>query len=446
MKHIKFIIIILLFHINSYAKILDKAIVIFEDDVITQSEFEKKLSFAMNQYRISGNQLPIDQKAFREQILEQMIITRLQINYAKNNGLEIEEWMIDKAMENIAERSGVTLSEFREKIILEGIDFKVYRNILAEELITREVQRRVVSTKVKVSQKEIDDFIKHQSHVFKENNQYKISNILISLSENHSLEEKLAAEKKINMIRNKFLNGENFSNLAKNYSNSGNALSGGDLGWRKISEIPKIFVNELENLNKGEVSNIIETSNGYYIFFLEDEKELENSEIQETKVRHILIKTNAIVTDELAKEKLLRLKSRIKNGEAFADIARAHSDDTMSAAEGGELAWAGPDAFVPDFQDKIETMPKNILSDPFKTQFGWHILEVLDKRNQDNTELIKRNLAKQYITNSRSRETIDSWLIELKQDNYIKYITESDKNNTNEIDIKMQQQWDPFAE
>ena len=194
------------------------------------------------------------------------------------------------------------------------------------------------------------------------------------------------------------------------------------------------------------MSNIIETSNGYYIFHLEDEKELENSEIQETKVRHILIKTNAIVTDEVAKEKLLRLKSRIENGEAFADIARAHSDDTMSAAEGGELAWAGPGAFVPNFQDKIDTMSTNILSDPFKSQFGWHILEVLGKRNQDNTELIKRNLAKQYITNSRSRETIDSWLIELKQENYIKYVTESDRSNINEIDIKMQQQWDPFAE
>lgn len=446
MKHIKFIIIVLLFHTNSYAKILDQAIVIIEDDVITQSEFEEKLSFTMNQYRISGNQLPVDQEAFKKQLLEHMITTRLQMNYAMNNGLEIKEWMIDKAMENIAERSGVTLSEFRKKIISEGIDYKIYRKIMAEELITREVQRRVVSTRVKVSEKEINDFLKHQSHVFKENNQYKISNILVSLSENHSFEEKLAAEKEINMIRNKFINGENFSSLARNYSDSGNALSGGDLGWRKISEIPKIFINELENLNKGEISNIIETSNGYYIFYLEDQKELENSEIQETKVRHILIKTNAIVTDEVAKEKLLRLKSRIENGEAFADIARAHSDDTMSAAEGGELAWAGPGAFVPNFQDKIDSTPKGILSDPFKSQFGWHILEVLGKRNQDNTELIKRNLAKQYITNSRSSETIDSWLIELKQENYIKYVTESDRSNINEIDIKMQQQWDPFAE
>ena len=144
MKHIKFIIIILLFHTNSYAKILDQAIVIIEDDVITQSEFEEKLSFTMNQYRVSGNQLPVDREAFREQILEHMITTRLQINYAKNNGLEIKEWMIDKAMENIAERSGVTLSEFREKIISEGIDYKVYRNIMAEELITREVLLRIV--------------------------------------------------------------------------------------------------------------------------------------------------------------------------------------------------------------------------------------------------------------------------------------------------------------
>ncbi|MEL0102380.1 MAG: peptidylprolyl isomerase [Gammaproteobacteria bacterium] len=305
-----------------------------------------------------------------------------------------------------------------------------------------------MAEKIRISNKEIEEFIKHKSHVFKENNQYKISNILISLPESPSINEKMKAKKKIDMIKEKFKKGENFSSLAKNYSDSGNAMNGGDLGWRKLSEVPKIFVNEVENLQKGNISKTIETVNGYYICYLEDKKEVINSKIQEKKARHILIKKNAIVTDEVAKNKLLELKTRIANGESFSDIARAHSDDTMSAASGGELEWAGPGSFVPEFEDKIDSLPLNKISEPFSTQFGWHILEVLGKRDQDNTEIIKKNMARKYITSSRSREVIDAWIIELKEKNYIKYVTENARNNSGLLKEKNinQQLWDPFSE
>jgi len=448
MKHILLIIIILLFYKNAYSKILDQAIVIIENDVITQNEFQKKINFVIAQYKINNQPLPNDIEAFRKQILDHMISARLQINYANKQGLEIQEWMIDKTMENLAQRSGFSLSEYRQDLINKKLDYNTYRNVIKEELITREVQRRIVAEKIRISNKEIEEFIKHKSHVFKENNQYKISNILISLPESPSINEKIKAKKKIDMIKEKFKKGENFSSLAKNYSDSGNAMNGGDLGWRKLSEVPKIFVNEVENLQKGNISKTIETVNGYYICYLEDKKEVINSKIQEKKARHILIKKNAIVTDEVAKNKLLELKTRIANGESFSDIARAHSDDTMSAASGGELEWAGPGSFVPEFEDKIDSLPLNKISEPFSTQFGWHILEVLGKRDQDNTEIIKKNMARKYITSSRSREVIDAWIIELKEKNYIKYVTENARNNSGLLKEKNfnQQLWDPFSE
>lgn len=448
MKHILLIIIILLFYKNAYSKILDQAIVIIENDVITQNEFQKKINFVIAQYKINNQPLPNDIEAFRKQILDHMISARLQINYANRQGLEIQEWMIDKTMENLAQRSGFSLSEYRQDLINKKLDYNTYRNVIKEELITREVQRRIVAEKIRISNKEIEEFIKHKSHVFKENNQYKISNILISLPESPSINEKIKAKKKIDMIKEKFKKGENFSSLAKNYSDSGNAMNGGDLGWRKLSEVPKIFVNEVENLQKGNISKTIETVNGYYICYLEDKKEVINSKIQEKKARHILIKKNAIVTDEVAKNKLLELKTRIANGESFSDIARAHSDDTMSAASGGELEWAGPGSFVPEFEDKIDSLPLNKISEPFSTQFGWHILEVLGKRDQDNTEIIKKNMARKYITSSRSREVIDAWIIELKEKNYIKYVTENARNNSGLLKEKNinQQLWDPFSE
>ena len=447
MKFSTFIIITLLFYSNSFAKILDQAIVIIEDDVITQSEFQNKLKFIINQYRISNNPLPNDRSAFREKVLNDMVNIRLQINYAKKSGLNVEEWMVDKAMESMAKKSGVSLTEFREKIINQSINYNMYRNLLKEDLIMREVKRRVVAQEVKVSKKEIQEFIKHQSHVFKGNNQYKISMILASISENPSIQEKKDAKNKIKMIKDKFANGEKFSDLARNYSDSGNALSGGDLGWRKITEVPQMFLDELESIDSGKISNIIENNNGYYLFYLEDKKVVENIKIEERKVRHILIKSNAIVSDKMTENLLIELKKRIDNGESFSDIARAHSEDTISASSGGNLEWAAAGSYVPEFEDKIDTLEINKVSEPFLTQFGWHILEVLGKRDQDNTETVKMSLAKRYITSSRADEVIDAWLIKLKEENYIRYVSEntSKKNINKGNNKKRKNSWDPFS-
>ena len=447
MKNIIFIIVIILFHTNSFAKILDQAIVIIENDVITQSEFEAKLNFLINQYEMSGTPLPRDMGAMREQLLEQMVSIRLQLTYAARMGLELKEWMVDKSMENIAKNSGVSLAEFREQMLENGVDYKLYRSQVKENLFTREIQRRIVADRVRISKKEIDDFVEHKSHVFKENNQYKISSILVSLSETPSVDEKLLAKNKIKMIQEKFLDGEKFFNLAQNYSDSGNALSGGSLGWRKISEVPAIFLKEMEGLEKDSISGIIETINGFYIFYLEDKKETTNTQIEERQVRHILIKTNAIITDKIAQDKILALKIRIENGEPFANLARSHSDDTISAASGGKLEWSSPGSFVPEFEDKIDTLPLNKISEPFFTQYGWHIIEVLGKRNQDNSDIVMKSMARKYLTSSRADEVIDSWIIELKDDNYIKYLSENkDQPNfaieNKKIDIR--KTWDPF--
>ena len=447
MKFKLLIIFFLLFNSVAFPKILDQAVVIIENDVITQTEYQKKLRFILNQYQLTGNQPPQDMEAFYKQVLENMIQKRLQIQFARKAGLEIKEWMIDKSMENMAKKANVSLTDFREKIIESGLDYSVYRENLKEELITREIQRRVISQRIKISEKEIDEFIEHQSHIFKENNEYKISLVLVSVSETPSTAEKNAAKNKIKMVKEKFLSGENFASLARMYSDSGNALDGGDLGWRKIREVPEIFLSFLENMNKGDISEIIETLNGFYVFFLEDKKEMENVEIDERKVRHILIKTNAIVTNEIAENKLKELKSRIDNGESFSDLAKAYSEDTMSAANGGELQWSAPGTFVPQFEDKIDLLPLKEISEPFLTQFGWHILEVLEIRKQDNTEIIKRNLARQYLISGRSREVIDSWIIELKEKNFIKYVTESKKKSFISNNNKSpQQRWDPFSE
>ena len=447
MKFKLLIIFFLLFNTVAFSKILDQAIVIIENDVITQTEYQKKLRFILNQYQLTGSQPPQDMEAFYKQVLENMIQKRLQIQFARKAGLEIKEWMIDKSMENMAKRANLSLTDFREKIIESGVDYSVYRENLKEDLITREIQRRVISQRIKISEKEIDEFIEHQSHVFKENNEYKISLVLVSVKETPSINEKNAAKNKIKMVKEKFLSGENFASLARMYSDSGNALDGGDLGWRKISEVPEIFLSSLENMDKGDISEIIETLNGFYVFFLEDKKEMENVEIEERKVRHILIKTNAIVTNEIAENKLKELKSRIDNGESFSDLAKAYSEDTMSAANGGELQWSPPGTFVPQFEDKIDLLPLKEISEPFLTQFGWHILEVLEKRKQDNTEIIKRNLARQYLISGRSREVIDSWIIELKEKNFIKYVTESKKKSFISNNKKSpQQRWDPFSE
>ena len=213
MKFKLLIIFFLLFNTVAFSKILDQAIVIIENDVITQTEYQKKLRFILNQYQLTGSQPPQDMEAFYKQVLENMIQKRLQIQFARKAGLEIKEWMIDKSMENMAKRANLSLTDFREKIIESGVDYSVYRENLKEDLITREIQRRVISQRIKISEKEIDEFIEHQSHVFKENNEYKISLVLVSVKETPSINEKNAAKNKIKMVKEKFLSGENFASL-----------------------------------------------------------------------------------------------------------------------------------------------------------------------------------------------------------------------------------------
>ncbi len=443
MKYTTFTLLAILFCSNAFSKILDEAIIIIGNDVITRAEFEKKLKFTINQFKINSNSIPENDEIFHEKLLDHMVNVRLQINYAKTRGMNIQESMVDQAMENIANKQNLTLTKFREKIIDQGLDYNIYRSSLKEELITREIQKRVVSDRSQISSKEIDDFVKHQSHIFTEDNQYKISIILVSHDRDATIDSQKKAKEKIKMIQEKFLNGENFSNLAKNYSDSENASLGGDLGWKKMHEIPKIFLKDLEITKKGNLSNIIETENGYYIFYLENLKEMINNEIEERKVRHILIKTNAIVTDEIAKNKLSLLKKRIENGETFSSIAKGHSEDATSAVSNGEISWSSKGSFVAEFEDNINKLPLNKISEPFSTQFGWHILEVLEKRIQKNTEEIKKNLAKEFIMKSRSNEIINNWLIELKQQNFIKYFFK-DKNNISERNLEIQKVWDPF--
>ncbi|MBH32384.1 MAG: hypothetical protein CMD90_01910 [Gammaproteobacteria bacterium] len=421
----------------SNSQLIDQAIVIIGDDVITEREFVKRLEFVKIQYKLTGRRIE-DEESLKKELLDHLVDVRLHLSFAKQNNINLSTAALNNAMQNLAKRSGSSLEVFREKVIDEGLDYDLYRQQIQEDLIVQQVKRSVVAANVQASQQEIKDFLEHKSHLLKVDSEYKISMILISDSPSE-----IDTEGKIRSIRDRIMGGEKFSGLAIRYSQSSNAVDGGDMGWRKLKDIPTIFHKYLDNLVIGQVSDIIVNEDNFYLIYLEDRKDIDNFEVEENLARHILIKTNAIVDDETAIAKLSSLKYRLENGENFSDIARAHSDDKVSAANGGDLGWLGPGVTVPKFEEQLSMLSINEISDPFLTQFGWHIIKLIDKRKQNNSKTIRENMARRYIIGSKSNEVLAEWIKKVRGQTFIKYLLTFENQETNPIIIE--ENWDPFS-
>ncbi|MEC7885931.1 MAG: peptidylprolyl isomerase [Pseudomonadota bacterium] len=422
---------------TSNSQLIDQAIVIIGDDVITEREFVRRFEFVKIQYRLTGRRIE-DEESLKKELLDHLVDVRLHLNFAKENNINLSTVALNNAMQNLAKRSGSSLEVFREKIIDEGLDYDLYRKQIQEDLIVQQVKRSVVAANVQASQQEIKDFLEHKSDLLKVDSEYKISMILIPDSSSG-----INAEDKIRSIRDRIIKGEKFSDLALSYSQSSNAVDGGDMGWRKLKDIPTVFHKYLDSLIIGQISDVIANEDNFYLIYLEDKKDIDNFEVEESLARHILIKTNAIIDDETAIAKLSSLKYRLENGENFSDLARAHSDDKVSAANGGDLGWIGPGATVPKFEEQLSMLNINEISDPFLTQFGWHIIKVIDKRKQNNSKAIRENMARRYIIGSKSNEVLDEWIKKVRGQTFIKYLLTFENQEINPIVIE--ENWDPFS-
>lgn len=406
------------------AEALDKIVVTVDNEVITQNQLDERLSAWERQMASQGNPIPEDkenQQAIKKQMMESLINERLQILAAERYGITVEEQTVDQTLASIAKQNNMDMDEFREAIKEEGLTYEKFRAKLQEELLLSRVQQSLVSNQIIVSDQEIDEFLKKSKHLLGSNQEYHVGHILIAMDENPSSEELKATQKKADDIITKLREGADFAEMATKYSNSGSALKGGDLGWYKAGELPSLFGNVVPRMKVGDVAGPIRNPSGLHIVKLFDVRASERkTEVQQYEVSHILIQTNEIVSDEVAKSTLTELYKRIESGEDFAALARTYSEDPGSAKQGGSIGWVDANSNLDEaFFAEVQKTPKGEMSAPFKSSFGWHIVRVEDQRVQDQTAETQRQAARRMIQSSKSMEEMQTWLTRLRDESTI---------------------------
>jgi peptidyl-prolyl cis-trans isomerase SurA len=398
---------------------VDRIVAVVEDGVILESELRQKFEAIKRNLSQGNTSLPPDHVLAR-QVLERMIVDKLQSQMAEKAGIKVDEEALRGAVAQIAERNRMSPDEFRRSLRAEGIDYAEFVEQIRNEIAVGRLRAGQINNQVKVSELEIQNYLEsHATSATGGDTQYLLAHILIATPQASSPAQVQAARDKALNLLKEIHAGLDFKQAALSASDSEQALKGGELGWRKKSEIPSLFADLVEHMKNGDVEGPIRSSSGYHLVKLLDVKGGEQHLMTKTRVRHILIKTNEVVSDEDAKQKLASLKNRIDNGEDFGALARGHSDDKGSAIKGGELGWVQPGALVPPFEEAMNRLDINRLSDPVQTQFGWHLIQVLERQQSDDGDEFRKNQAREEIFKRKVEEETELWLRRIRDEAYV---------------------------
>jgi len=399
---------------------LDHIVAVVNEDVIMKSELENKIYTINEKMKEQGANAP-PESILKRQVLNNLIQNRIQLQLAAMIGIKVNDENLNQTISNIAAESQITLEQFREILEKDGYNYEQFREDVRNQITLTQLRKRQVTNRIIVSEKEIDNFLTNDNSQGIFQTEIRLSHILFSLSETATEDEITQTEQMASEVRDELLMGADFAKIASTVSDSGNAKAGGDLGWRKIDTIPTLFTDYIPNMKVGDISELIRSPSGFHIIKISDLKDMEENIVEQTHARHILVKINELRTDKQANEKLLQLKLRIDNGDDFSLLAKGNSDDAMSAIANGDLGWSIPGELVPEFQRVLDGLEINETSEPFKSRFGWHIAQVLERRNHDNTESIKRARARKVIGDRKLNEALQNWNRELLDEAYVEY-------------------------
>ncbi len=402
------------------AQNLDQIVAVVEDGVITAGELSDKVAMIKKGIRQSNTPLPPD-KVLIQQVLERMIIDKIQAHLAEKAGIKVDEETLRAAVKQIAERNNLTVEEFRRSLSAEGIVYAEFVEQIRSEILTGRLRSSQVNSQVKVSDREIENYLKTQTGTSKGggDTEYLLGHILIATPRAASPADVQNAKEKADKLIAEIKEGLDFKQAALGSSDDEHALKGGDFGWRKKGQIPAIFLDWVDKMKEGNVEGPIRSSSGFHIIKMLGIKRGGDNMITKTRVRRILIKPTEVITDEEAKQKLLALRHRIENGEDFAAIARWHSDDKGSAIKGGELGWVQPGALAPPVEQAMAALTPNQLSEPVQTEFGWYLIQVLERQETNDTSEIERNKAREEIFKRKVEEETELWLRRIRDEAYV---------------------------
>lgn len=396
--------------------LLDQVIAVVDDDIIMASELRQRVELVRQQNR--GGTLP-PQAALESQVLERMIIESIQLQMAERGGVRISDAQLNEAMARIASQNNMSLPQFRQAMEAEGISFALARQQILDEMRISRVQRFQVGERIQITDQDVDYFLASELGKMASSAEYQLGHILIATPDNATPADLKAAEKKATEIVRKLRNGGDFRQLAMAESSSRTALEGGDLGWRKETQLPGLFADVAPKLQVGEISDPISASGGFHIIQLKDKRGGSTQLITQTKTRHILLRPNELRDASDAERQIHQLYQRLQAGEDFATLAREFSDDPGSGSNGGDLGWVNPGDMVPEFDATMKDTAAGAISAPFETQFGWHILLVEDRRQTDVGAENQRNQVRNMLYGRRFEEELPIWLRKIRSEAYV---------------------------
>ena len=417
---IKILCLSLLIVTSAWAEPMDRIIAVVEDEVLFESELRDMVRTISLQLRQRDVALP-PQDVFIPQVLERLIVKKVQMQTAARLGIRLDDDDLNSSIKNIAQKNQMTLSQFRDVLERDGYNYENFRDQIREDMIISRLHKVQVGDKIVVSDREIDTLLATQAAQGAAQDAYHLLHILINVPEAASPEQVQAAQEKLAKVQLLLAQGGDFSEIASGYSDGQNALEGGDLGWRLQGELPSLFAQQVPKLSVSEVSQVIRSGSGFHLVKLADKKSQETHMVKQTSASHILINTNDLVSDDDAKNRLEKLRFRVENGEDFADLARAHSDDMVSAVRGGDLGWSTPGTMVPEFEKQMNALANNAMSEVFKSRFGWHLIILHNRREQNMADENKRSKAREQIHGRKMAEELDTWLRELRDSSYVEY-------------------------
>ena len=398
---------------------LDRVAAVVNDGVVLRSELDEQLLLIVERLRAQGVEMP-PAEVLREQVLERLILQEIQSQRAKRAGIRINDENLNQALADVAQRNGISLAQLPAALAEQGIDYGSYRENVRKEMTLQVLQQRDVIQRINVSPRELEQFLEKQKSRPSELNEYNLSHILIAVPSEATPTQFAEAETKAKEVSSRARAGDDFSQLAVRYSNSQTALEGGALGWRRGPEIPTLLADLVVGLRPGEVSEPLRTPTGYHIVKLNEIRGADQQVvIQQNRARDILVKPTEIQDDATVAQRLRDVRERILAGEDFGALAKTLSEDPGSGADGGDLGWAAPGTYVPEFEQTLASLEINEISQPFRTQFGWHIVQLLGRREFDNTDELRRQRAFMQLRESKADEETELWLRRLRDEAFV---------------------------
>jgi peptidyl-prolyl cis-trans isomerase SurA len=401
--------------------LLDKVAAVVDESLVSTSELDDQMVQIVERLRQQKVELP-PEDVLRKQVLDRLVLQEIQVQRATRVGIKISDEQLNAAVQEVAKRNGLTLAQLPEALAAQGVDYAGYRENMRKEIQLTSLRQRDVLARINITPRELEQFMEKQKKQPSAFDEYNVSHILLAVPQNATAEQIEELARRAQELHDRALKGEDFGQLALTYSNSQTALERGALGWRKGPELPTILADVVVKLKSGETSQPLRTPTGFHLVRLNETRSSDGAKVvNQTHARHILMKPNALQDDATVRQKLAGLRERILKGEDFAVFATSMSEDPGSAVSGGDLGWTNPGSFVPEFERALDGLKENELSEPVHSEFGWHLIQLLGRREFDTTDDVLRQRAFAQLRESKADEETELWLRRLRDEAFVEY-------------------------